>query len=184
MSKPKPFPVPRPVEGARGAPPLWLPDEPFPPYRFVPGHAPHPFAQEGGYAYGKRPPNPPPCAADDWRNNHAFLRGVDFFNRGWWWEAHEAWEGYWHAVEGVDVAQHDLMKGLIQLAASALNLERDNHSGAQKLLETATQALARAWDAAGRESLCGLDLGNLAIEANDRLTIATGPVRGFYLWPS
>jgi len=35
-------PVERPVAGAPGAPPLWLPDEPFPPYRFVPGQAPHP----------------------------------------------------------------------------------------------------------------------------------------------
>lgn len=183
MSETKRVPIERPVQGADDAPALFLPDEPFPPYRFVPGHAPHPFNQEGGYAYGERPPNPPPCAAADWRENRAFLRGVDFFNRGWWWEAHEAWEGYWHAVDGRDPAQHDLMKALIQLAASALNRERGHDGGAERLLETACAALARARDAAGTDRLCGLDLPALAREARERLGAPCEALNGFYLCP-
>ena len=163
---------------------LFLPDEPFPPYRFVPGRTPHPFAQEGGYAYGERPPNPPACAREDWRDNRAYLRGIDFFNRGWWWEAHEAWEGYWHAVEGEDVAQHDLMKALIQLAACALNRERGHDGGADRLLVTSSAAFDRAREAAGSDTLCGLDLPALVAEARQRLGAPTDAVNGFYLCPA
>jgi hypothetical protein len=176
--------VERPVAGADDAPQLFMPDEAFPPYRFVPGHTPHPFAQKGGYAYGERPPNPPACAADDWRDNRAYLRGVDFFNRGWWWEAHEAWEGYWHSVEGVDDAQHDLMKGLIQLAACALNRERGHDGGADRLLVTACDALERARRACGADSLCGLDLPALASEARERLGQPVPAVNSYYLRPA
>jgi len=176
-------PVERPDAGAPDAPPLWLPDEPFPPYRFVPGHNPHPFAQKGGYAYGERPPNPPARARNGWRENTAYLRGIDFFNRGWWWEAHEAWEGYWHSVEGEDAAQHDLMKALIQLAACALNRERGLDNGAARLLVSACEGLDRARSESGGDTLCGLDLVSLADEARARLDSPCDAVSGFYLRP-
>jgi len=30
--------------------------------------------------------------------NPQWLYAVDLFNGGWYWEAHEAWEGFWHAL--------------------------------------------------------------------------------------
>jgi predicted metal-dependent hydrolase len=47
------------------------------------------------------------------------LRGVDLFNHGFYWEAHEAWEGLWHACGRKGVLA-DFLKGLIQLAASGV----------------------------------------------------------------
>ena len=177
--------VERPVEGVRGAPPLFLPDEEFPPYRFVPGRAPHPL-MEGGYAHGRSVAPPPYRTADKWRSNRAYLRGLDFFNRGWWWEAHEAWESYWHVVEERDPAQHDLFKALIQLAACALNRERGSDAGAARLLFSAVKLLERLGHESGGR-LCGLDLERLVGHAHQFLGEPTDDrtpaVDGFYLRP-
>ncbi|HZL98752.1 MAG TPA: DUF309 domain-containing protein, partial [Planctomycetota bacterium] len=177
----------RPVEGAPGAPALFLPDEPFPPYRFVPGgREPHPL-MEGGYAHG-RPAAPPPFrAAGEWRLNRAYLRGLDCFNRGWWWEAHEAWESYWHVVEGRDETQHRFFKALIQLAACALQRERGSDAGAARLLFSAVKLLEGLRAAAPGGRLCGLDLDRLVGQAHQFLGEPTDDrapaVSGFYLRP-
>lgn len=183
----RPAPVERPIAGAPDAPPLHS-DEAFPPYRFVPGHTPHPYAQKGGYLFGERPEDPPYVPREQWRDNPAFLRGVDFFNRGWWWESHEVWEGLWHSTEGKDDGLHALLKALIQFAACAMNLERGpgHAAAAGRLLDTALAQLdaARATTDDGR--LCGLDLTALADEARVRLVTPDDPARGiagFYLRP-
>lgn len=169
-----------------GPPPLFLPQLPFPPYRFVPGVTPHPFNQPGGYALGQRPPAPPFLPRDSWPVNEPYLRGLDFFNRGWWWEAHESWESLWHAVQGRDEAQHELLKGLIQLAASALNRERGLHDGADRLLQSALAALSRAAaaaSAAGKPRLMGLDLDEVAAAARRALPAREATVTGLFLRP-
>jgi ribulose-phosphate 3-epimerase len=55
-------------------------------------------------------------------------RGVELFNRGEFWEAHEAWEGAWmphrHQPEG------DFYKGLVQVAAGFYHYRRRNRNGA------------------------------------------------------
>jgi hypothetical protein len=173
----------RPMTGAPDAPPLFLPHVPFPPYRFVPGVTPHPFNQAGGYAFGQRPPAPPFLPRDQWRENEPYLRGLDFFNRGWWWEAHESWESLWHVVQGRDEAQHELLKGLIQLAACALNRERGHDEGAARLLDTALAALSRAETAASAAALCGLDLNAVASDARRALGAPCPRVTGLYLRP-
>ena len=172
----------RPPAGGPDAPALHCPDEPFPPYRFVPGKSPHPFAHEGGWGRGLERSVLPFLARDAWETNAAYLCGIDFFNRGWWWEAHEVWEELWHVVEGKDAVQHDLLKGLIQLAACALNRERASDSGAARLLGTACNFLQRAEDASSPR-LMGLDLPALRDEARRRLDGPIARVDGFYLLP-
>lgn len=134
--------IERPPSGAADAPPLFV-DQPFPPYRFVPGVTPHPFAHAEGWGFGKERPPPPLLAPERWAENTPYLRGCDFFNRGWWWEAHEAWEDLWHVVEGHHPRQWQLLKGLIQLAACALQRERGIDGGAERLLLTALACLER-----------------------------------------
>lgn len=178
----RPEPIERPVEGAPDAPPRYLPDVPFPPYRFVPGHTPHPYRQPGGWAYGSDPPVPPYVPREEWTRDDAYLRGVDFFNRGWWWEAHEVWEGAWHVVEGRDRVHHDLLKGLIQLAGCALNRERGHDGPADTLLGTARALLGAVREAAGPRVM-GLDLGRLDARALAALGAPTPRVDGLPLRP-
>ncbi len=53
--------------------------------------------------------------------------GIELFNRGDFWEAHEAWEGAWtpdrHGPES------GFYKGLIQVAAGCLHYRRRNRRG-------------------------------------------------------
>lgn len=177
----------RPVEGDPGAPPLFV-DEPFPPYRFVPGKTPHPFAHAEGYGHGASRPVPELLPAERWKESTAYLRGCDFFNRGWWWEAHEVWEELWHVVEGHDLRQHRLLKALIQLSACALNRERGVGGGAERLLASSTAVLDEliAESAASGESapvLMGLRLDALRDEARARLGAPVERVEGFVLRP-
>ncbi|CAM3540019.1 DUF309 domain-containing protein [Deinococcus frigens] len=48
-------------------------------------------------------------------HQQAFDEGAGLFNRGQWWEAHEAWEGPWLEAEGQDRA---FLQCLILLAAA------------------------------------------------------------------
>ncbi len=168
---------------APGLPPLLVPDVPFPPYRFVPGRAPHPFAHTGGWGFGASRPVPPFVARDGWRDSRNYLAGVDLFNRGWWWEAHEVWEELWHVVEGKDAAQHDLLKGLIQLAACALNRERGSDAAAERLLASAQEFLRRAEEGAGAPRVMGLDLPALRAAAHEVLGAPCPRVDAFHLLP-
>jgi predicted metal-dependent hydrolase len=55
-------------------------------------------------------------------------RGIDLFDRGRYWDAHEAWEHEWIPErKGPDAGFY---KGLIQIAAGCLHYERGNRRGA------------------------------------------------------
>jgi len=62
-----------------------------------------------------------------------FLEGVDLFNQGSFWEAHEAWEDVWKEKED---PQKKLLQGLIQVAAGYhLIVTRPRINGALRNLE-------------------------------------------------
>jgi predicted metal-dependent hydrolase len=55
-------------------------------------------------------------------------KGIELFNSGHYWEAHEAWEGDWMPDrKGPDSGFY---KGLIQIAAGCLHYTRRNRRGA------------------------------------------------------
>ena len=64
----------------------------------------------------------------DFRGDPALARGVELFNEGEFWEAHEAWEGAWmpHRKD----PGSDFFKGLIQVAAGWHHYGRGNRAGA------------------------------------------------------
>jgi TDG/mug DNA glycosylase family protein len=99
--------------------PRLLPDEPMPPYAFVPGQSPHPLSDPLGHSFGQLRYTPLPLDPDDWQGSRDYLRGIDLFNYGYYWEAHEAWEGLWHAAGRGGMAA-DFLKGLIKLAAAGV----------------------------------------------------------------
>jgi uncharacterized protein len=78
-------------------PPRFLPDRPFPLYAYVPGHTPHPTRDPDGHSYGAAFEMPEPPDPQEWRACRDYLYGIDLFNHGFYWEAHEVWEGLWVA---------------------------------------------------------------------------------------
>ena len=67
-----------------------------------------------------------------------FKTGIDLFNAGRYFEAHEAWEILWLPATGED---RIFLQGLIQLAAAYLQRERGNVRGATRLFEAAISKL-------------------------------------------
>jgi hypothetical protein len=103
--------------------PRFLPDEPLPPYTYVPGKTPHPVSDPAGHSFGVAPERPPTPDPERWWECRAYLRGIDLFNHGFYWEAHEAWEGLWHAC-GRKGTTADFLKGLIHLAAAGVKVRQ------------------------------------------------------------
>jgi predicted metal-dependent hydrolase len=72
----------------------------------------------------------------------ALSRGADLFNRGLHWEAHEAWEELWLAL---DDEPKLFMQGLIQVAAAGHKaFVQRQPRGCVKLLTTGLEKLERA----------------------------------------
>lgn len=66
--------------------------------------------------------------------------GIDLFNAGEYFRAHEVWEEIWLAASGRDKI---FLQGLIQLAASFHHFSRGNVSGAASLLEASSAKLVQ-----------------------------------------
>ncbi len=135
-------------------------DFPFPPYRFVPGRHPHPTASPRGHSY-RGPDDPEPVVTfyppEAWFNSPDYLYGCDLYNHGYWWEAHEAWEGLWKTTpEGS--AQRHFLQGIIQVGAAHLQLFQASEQGVGRLRETSRGHLETALVKAGQDEFMGLGL--------------------------
>ncbi|HVS39780.1 MAG TPA: DUF309 domain-containing protein [Gemmataceae bacterium] len=146
--------------------PLFLPDAPLPPYAFVPGRAPHPVSDPAGHMYGKPPERPPAPDPQRWQECPAFLRGVDLFNHGYYWEAHESWEGLWHACGRMGPTA-DFLRGLIKLAAAGVKVREGVPSGVSSHAKRAAAIFHNAAQRFGDEDVrvFGLRLGDLLAAA-------------------
>jgi hypothetical protein len=92
---------------------------PFPSYRFVPGKTPHPTRDPDGHSYGREEFHLQGFGEHNWRETDAYLYGVDLFNHGYWWEAHESWEACWVAA-GRRTRTGFFVQGLIQISVACL----------------------------------------------------------------
>jgi len=111
----------------------YWPDQPFPPYAYVPGRAPHPQRDPGGHGIHLDAGDVVPVDPAEWRASAPFCYGVDLFNAGFPWEAHEAWEDLWRAYpDGAPAAA--MMAGLIKLAAADVKARVGNARGVARTL--------------------------------------------------
>lgn len=134
---------------------------PLPAYRYVPGRHPHPTRDPAGHSYGEGRPEVAAFGEEDWAASEEYLQGVDLFNHGYWWEAHEAWEPLWLAA-GRTTSLGLFLQGLIQLAAGHLK-RHQGHAGAAARL--GADGLAKL----GRAPRLGIDVPAFARAAADYL---------------
>ncbi|OYW11013.1 MAG: hypothetical protein B7Z55_19945, partial [Planctomycetales bacterium 12-60-4] len=124
-----------------------VPHRALPPYAYIPGRTPHPVSDPLGHQYGVLPvriKSSPGSTA--WAEE--FLFGVDLWQQGFYWEAHETWEGLWHAV-GRTGSWGDLLKGLIKLAAAGVKAREGRREGVGRHATRAAQLIRVAksrWD--------------------------------------
>ncbi len=105
-------------------------DRALPPYAYLPGRYPHPVRDPRGHSFGIEPEAPQPPDPQRWWTCHGYLYGIDLFNHGYYWEAHEVWEGLWRAC-GRGGPGAAFFKALIGLAAAGLKLRAGNLRGAK-----------------------------------------------------
>jgi hypothetical protein len=138
--------------------PRLVPDEPFPPYSFVPGRFPHPISDPTGHSFGVMSAASPALDPAHWEQNRRYLYAIDLFNAGYYWEAHEAWESLWHAC-GRTGRTADFLKGLIKLAAAGVKVREGRMEGAVGHARAAADLFRRT--GSPHERYLGLSLGDL-----------------------
>jgi hypothetical protein len=147
---------------------------PLPPYSYVPGHAPHPVSDLRGHMHGHVAEPAPPLDPNDWRASPAYLDGVDLFNHGFYWEAHETWESLWHAA-GRGGPTGAWLKGLIKLAAAGVKAREGNPIGVERHARRSLELVgdlrnllpgAPTW-------YCGMQLGRVEQVVKDLIDRAT-----------
>ncbi|MCB9561636.1 MAG: DUF309 domain-containing protein [Kofleriaceae bacterium] len=114
-------------------------------------------------------------AGDAWRDHEGYLWGVDLYEHGYPWEAHEAWEAAWAATAPAS-PERALVGGLVQLAAAVVQARLGRWGGVTSLAAKARRRLAEAGRAA--PVLCGIAVAPLAdaIAAWAARAAATGEV--------
>ncbi|MHC4401750.1 MAG: DUF309 domain-containing protein [Planctomycetota bacterium] len=100
------------------SPPRRYSSRPFPPCPYVPGRGRRPERDHGGHWFGVRAA-PETLDEEHWRLCEPYLFGIDLFNHGYWWEAHEALEALWIAA-GRQSRIGRFLQGVIQVSVAAL----------------------------------------------------------------
>ncbi len=118
--------------------PRYAPDIPFPSYSYVPGMYPHPVNNPEGHSYGVKPQIVDEPDPHRWYESPRYLYGIDLFNHGYYWEAHEVWEELWNACGRIGQTAM-LLKGLIKLAAAGVKVREGVPMGVQKLSRGAAE---------------------------------------------
>jgi len=129
-------------------PPRYWPPGSLPERAFIPGRGPKPEPATQVAPY---------LPAERWRDNDAYLWGVDLYNHGYAWEAHEAWEGLWRAAKRDDT-QATFLQGLIQCAAARVKASMGDAAAAERVLARGLARLERVRTQQG-DRYMGLDLG-------------------------
>jgi predicted metal-dependent hydrolase len=98
--------------------------------------------------------------------------GIALFDRGYHWEAHEAWELAWHS-EGRRGARADALKALIKLAAACVKIRQRQPRGVRVHASRAAELLRRL-EHVPQPLPMPLDLGRLGTLAEGLATEAGG----------
>jgi uncharacterized protein len=136
--------------------------QPLPPYSYVPGHTPHPASDPRGHMYGHVAEPVPPLDPNDWQASPGYLEGVDFFNHGFYWEAHETWEALWHAA-GRGGPTGIWLKALIKLAAAGVKAREGNPVGVERHARRSLELIGelRSLLPGTPPLYCGMQLGQV-----------------------
>lgn len=133
-------------------------DLPWPAYRFIPGRHPHPHSYPDGHSSLPPGQSPPPVtykSAEQWRESVDYLFACDLYNHGYWWEAHETWEGLWQLTDKSKV-QGRFLQTLIQVAACHLKLHMGKLGGVDNLRQSSIRHSTYVIEKIGSEVFMGL----------------------------
>ena len=117
----------------------------LPPYTYVPGHWPHPTRDADGHSVELEAGTPTNLDLRDWESCNNYRRGIQLFNHGYYWEAHEAWEGIWR-LNKKSGPQAQLLQGLIKVAAAGIKIRQGHAKAARSLLTQSAKHFQRVME--------------------------------------
>ena len=159
---------------------MLLPDEPLPPYAFVPGRAPHPESDPAGHSFGVAR-GLATIDLDHWPRCRAYLRGLDLFNAGFFWEAHVEFESLWLACGRRGTAA-DYFKAWVKLAAAGVKHRQEMPAGVKTHAARAAELWRGVVKTHGTPQFLGFDLAEL-IRLADNIHQSGWPARSPVLLP-
>lgn len=130
--------MPDDASGSGNGGTLRLSEVGLPPYAHIPGVTPHPIRDPDGHSFQARRAGSVLPDPADWRAVPDYCAGIDLFNAGYYWEAHEAWEHVWIAA-GRRGPLADFLKALIKLAAAGVKIREGAPAGAKRHLRRAVE---------------------------------------------
>jgi uncharacterized protein len=143
-----------------------LPSAELPRYTHVTGSGtPHPYRDPRGHSYNRRPGPPKALQEDRWAENRSYLLGLDYFNLGFYWEAHDEWDRLWRA-SGPDTMVGQFLKGLVKLAAAGMKVREESIHGVRRHAASAGEVFADVAAQADTDSFCGLDFTTMQFAAD------------------
>ncbi len=143
-----------------------LPTGQLPPYTFVPGtETPHPIRDPKGHSFGRKGRASKLLDPEAWDENRSYLMAVDYFNLGFYWEAHEEWERLWR-ISGSESTVGRFLKGLIKLSAAGIKVREKSIHGVRRHAASAGEVFADVAAEVGTERYCGLKFTMLQFAAD------------------
>ncbi len=138
----------------------------LPAYAFIPGTSlPHPIRDPRGHSYGRKRISPPALTNDNWSTHKNYLVGLDLFNYGYYWEAHEEWERLWKS-SGPDSLTGRFLKGLVKLSAAGVKVREGSIHGVRRHAASAGEVFADVAAEADLDHFCGLEFTVLQFAAD------------------
>ncbi len=139
-----------------------VPNRHFPSYAYIPLRWPHPTRDSKGHSYGEGDEKVEPLDPKSWRQCQTYLYGIDLFNYGYYWEAHDAWESVWLAC-GRKGVTGDFLKGLIKLAAAGVKAREGRTQRVQQQAKRAEELFRQTAGSVGsqRSRYMGFSLAQL-----------------------
>jgi uncharacterized protein len=143
-----------------------LPAAELPAYTYVPGtSSPHPLRDPRGHSYSRKGRSATPLVPENWADNRTYLLALDYFNAGFYWEAHEEWERLWR-LAGPDTAVGRFLRGLIKLAAAGVKVREYSIHGVRRHAASAGEVFADVAAEIGTDRFCGLEFTMLQFAAD------------------
>jgi len=143
-----------------------LPSAEMPAYTFVPGtDTPHPIRDPKGHSYNQKSKPNRGLSADNWAEHRNYLLAMDYFNFGYYWEAHEEWDRLWK-VTGADSSPGRFLKGLIKLSAAGVKVREGSIHGVRRHAASAGEVFADVAAEIEDDFYCGLEFTVLQFAAD------------------
>ncbi len=128
-----------------------------PAYTYVPGHWPHPNRDPEGHRFDQSLSPAKHLNLTDWETCTRYTEGIELFNQGYYWEAHEAWEEIWR-LDGKHGPQGQLLQGLIKIAAAGIKIRQGHSKASRSLLTQASKHINKVMDKHPEKFGAGLHL--------------------------